>query len=92
MCPTVDIINVVSVTSQAAVNHWLEENDAEIQENLYWRQALDVRTMELSVCYFTIMWTSLSLACADQFPLLAVPDAYLQVQPTGEPGRGSHWL
>ncbi|KAH8905317.1 hypothetical protein BR93DRAFT_882374 [Coniochaeta sp. PMI_546] len=43
-----DIINVVSVTSQAAVNHWLEENDAEIQENLYWRQALDIRTFELS--------------------------------------------
>lgn len=50
-----DIINVVSVTAQATVNHWLEENDAEIQENLYWRQALDVRTMELSVCYNAIL-------------------------------------
>lgn len=49
-----DIINVVSVTSQATVNHWLEENDAEIQESLYWRQGLDIRTMELSVRNNTI--------------------------------------
>ena len=44
-----DIINVVSVTSQAQVKQWYEENDEEIQ-SLYWRQAFDVRTYELSVC------------------------------------------
>lgn len=46
----VDIINVVSVTSQAQVKQWFEENDEEIQHALYWRQAFDVRTYELSVC------------------------------------------
>ena len=45
----VDIINVVSVTSQAQVKQWYEENDEEIQNALYWRQAFDVRTYELSV-------------------------------------------
>jgi len=45
----VDIINVVSVTSQATVKQWYEENDEEIQNALYWRQAFDVRTYELSV-------------------------------------------
>ncbi|KAK4157833.1 hypothetical protein C8A00DRAFT_39842 [Chaetomidium leptoderma] len=43
-----DIINVVSVTSQAQVKQWYEENDEEIQHALYWRQAFDVRTYELS--------------------------------------------
>ncbi|KAG7292653.1 hypothetical protein NEMBOFW57_002689 [Staphylotrichum longicolle] len=43
-----DIINVVSVTSQAQVKQWFEENDEEIQHALYWRQAFDVRTYELS--------------------------------------------
>ena len=45
----VDIINVVSVTSQAVVNQMIEDNDEELQSSLYWRQALDVRTLELSV-------------------------------------------
>jgi len=43
-----DIINVVSVTSPAQVRQWYEENDDEIQQALYWRQAFDVRTYELS--------------------------------------------
>ncbi|KAK3341102.1 hypothetical protein B0T25DRAFT_330612 [Lasiosphaeria hispida] len=43
-----DIINVVSVTSPAVVKQWYEENDDEIQQALYWRQAFDVRTYELS--------------------------------------------
>ncbi|KAK0667372.1 hypothetical protein QBC41DRAFT_139425 [Cercophora samala] len=43
-----DIINVVSVTSQAVVRQWFEENDEEIQNALYWRQAFDVRSYELS--------------------------------------------
>lgn len=31
------------------VNQWYEENDDDVQSALYWRQALDVRTLELSV-------------------------------------------
>lgn len=46
---TVDIINVVSVTQQATVNQVTDENDDQVQSALYWRQALDVRTFELSV-------------------------------------------
>lgn len=33
----------------AHVNHWVEENDEEIQNALYWRQAIDSRNLELSV-------------------------------------------
>ncbi len=49
---TVDIINVVSVTAAAKVDHMIEEDDNKVQEALYWRQAWDVRTHELSVCSF----------------------------------------
>lgn len=45
----VDIINVVSVTQQAIVNQVTDENDDQVQAALYWRQALDIRTLELSV-------------------------------------------
>ena len=48
---TVDIINVKRITAMAHVNHWVEENDEEIQNALYWRQAIDARNLELSVCY-----------------------------------------
>jgi hypothetical protein len=53
----VDIINVVSVTGQANVTHWLEENDEEILNSLYWRQALDTRTLELSVSHRSLFLT-----------------------------------
>lgn len=43
-----DIINVVSVTSQAQVNQMFEENDDDVHHTLYWRQAIDIRTFELS--------------------------------------------
>ncbi|KAI1765299.1 hypothetical protein GGR53DRAFT_465489 [Hypoxylon sp. FL1150] len=43
-----DVINVVSVTSAATVNEWDETNEEEVQTALYWRQAFDVRSMELS--------------------------------------------
>ncbi|KAK5630088.1 hypothetical protein RRF57_005803 [Xylaria bambusicola] len=43
-----DVINVVSVTAQATVNQWDETNEDEVQQALYWRQAFDVRNMELS--------------------------------------------
>lgn len=43
-----DVINVVSVTASATVNQWDETNEEEVQAALYWRQAFDVRSMELS--------------------------------------------
>ncbi|KAL2260131.1 hypothetical protein VTK26DRAFT_5958 [Humicola hyalothermophila] len=61
-----DIINVVSVTSQAQVKQWFEENEEEIQNALYWRQAFDVRTYELS---------SVELVCSCNTP--ANPDKML---------------
>lgn len=47
----VDVINVLSVTTDAKVNHWIESNDDDTQEALYWRQGYDIRTSELSVGY-----------------------------------------
>ncbi|KAI1176195.1 hypothetical protein F4777DRAFT_597816 [Nemania sp. FL0916] len=43
-----DVINVVSVTAKATVHQWDESNEDEIQQALYWRQAFDIRSMELS--------------------------------------------
>ena len=45
---------MLSVTSEAQMAQWHEENDEEIQQlqlkhGLYWRQAFDMRTFELSV-------------------------------------------
>jgi hypothetical protein len=45
----VDVINVVSVTTPAVVNQWIESDDEEIQDALYWRQAFDCRNAQLSV-------------------------------------------
>jgi hypothetical protein len=45
----VDVINVSSVTMPAIVNQWIETNDDEIQDALYWRQAFDCRNSQLSV-------------------------------------------
>lgn len=49
MLPPVDVINVVSVTQPAIVNQWIESDDEEIQDALYWRQAYDCRNSQLSV-------------------------------------------
>lgn len=46
----VDIINVVSVVMGVNVKQWIESNDDDIQESLYWRQAFNCKTSELSVC------------------------------------------
>ncbi|KAI6518244.1 hypothetical protein MCOR16_009095 [Pyricularia oryzae] len=45
----VDVINVVSVTSSAQVNQMIENDTDNNQGALYWRQALNVWTNELSV-------------------------------------------
>lgn len=44
-----DVINVVSVTMPATVNQWIEADDDEIQDALYWRQAFNCRNAQLSV-------------------------------------------
>ncbi|KOS22010.1 hypothetical protein ESCO_002328 [Escovopsis weberi] len=43
-----DIINVFSVAMAADVQQWVESDDDDVQDALFWRQALDCRTMELS--------------------------------------------
>ncbi|OBS16533.1 hypothetical protein FPOA_12852 [Fusarium poae] len=43
-----DIIDVVSVTGPVTVNQWIESDDEEIQDALYWRQAYDCRNSQLS--------------------------------------------
>ncbi|KAM0361934.1 hypothetical protein ACHAPK_011650 [Fusarium culmorum] len=45
-----DIINVVSVTAPATVNQWIESDDDEIEPALYWRQAYNYITSQLSAC------------------------------------------
>ncbi|KAJ6445678.1 ebs-bah-phd domain-containing protein [Purpureocillium lavendulum] len=49
-----DVINVVSVAMRAAVNQWVETDDDQVQESLYWRQAFDCRTSQLSVCHLCL--------------------------------------
>ena len=71
----VDIINVVSVTQQAQVNQMIEDNDDDIQNSLYWRQALDVRTFELSVSTLFDM-----SAWSGSLTLLFTPDDRLGLQ------------
>ncbi|KAF9767716.1 hypothetical protein IL306_015080, partial [Fusarium sp. DS 682] len=43
-----DIIHVSSVTEPVTVNQWIESDDEEIQDALYWRQAYDCRNSQLS--------------------------------------------
>ncbi|KAK8913521.1 hypothetical protein VCV18_011528 [Metarhizium anisopliae] len=45
----VDIINVVSVVRKANVHEFGKPDDDKIQNGLYWRQAFDYLTSELSV-------------------------------------------
>ncbi|KAF4587830.1 ebs-bah-phd domain-containing protein [Ophiocordyceps camponoti-floridani] len=61
-----DVINVVSVATHAPVNQWVESDDEEVQDALYWRQAFDCRTAQLS---------SVDLTCKCKSP--ANPDQTL---------------
>lgn len=45
-----DIINVVSVTAKADVKQWIRDSDG-MENDLYWRQAIDARNLELSVSF-----------------------------------------
>ncbi|EXK79066.1 hypothetical protein FOQG_16305 [Fusarium oxysporum f. sp. raphani 54005] len=74
-----DIINVVSVTGPVTVNQWIESDDEEITDELYWRQAYDCRTLELS---------SVELICKCQTP--ANPDKTLIGCTSSECGKWMH--
>ncbi|EXK26396.1 hypothetical protein FOMG_17010 [Fusarium oxysporum f. sp. melonis 26406] len=74
-----DIINVVSVTGPVTVNQWIESDDEEITDELYWRQAYDCRTSELS---------SVELICKCQTP--ANPDKTLIGCTSSECGKWMH--
>jgi hypothetical protein len=43
-----DVLNVLSFAGKADVEHWLEEDDEDVQQNLYWRQTYDQKTLKLS--------------------------------------------
>ena len=45
-----DIVNIHTVVKSAVVEQWIETKEVEL-EALYWRQAIDYRTSELSVSY-----------------------------------------
>ncbi|KAH7303006.1 hypothetical protein B0I35DRAFT_365619, partial [Stachybotrys elegans] len=62
----VDVINAISVTQPANVNNWIETDDDEVQDALYWRQAFDCRNLQLS---------SVELICKCETP--ANPDKIL---------------
>ncbi|KAF4464434.1 hypothetical protein FALBO_8727 [Fusarium albosuccineum] len=74
-----DVINVVSVTMPATVNQWIESDDEEIQDALYWRQAYDCRNSQLS---------SVDLMCKCQTP--ANPDRTLIGCTSSECGKWMH--
>ncbi|EGU77768.1 hypothetical protein FOPG_19158 [Fusarium oxysporum f. sp. conglutinans race 2 54008] len=74
-----DIINVVSVTGPVTVKQWIESDDEEIQDALYWRQAYDCRNSQLS---------SVELICKCQTP--ANPDKILIGCTRSECGRWMH--
>ncbi|EXM14117.1 Bromo adjacent homology (BAH) domain [Fusarium oxysporum f. sp. vasinfectum] len=74
-----DIINVVSVTGPATVNQWIESDDEEIKDALYWRQAYDCRNPQLS---------SVELVCKCQMP--ANPDKTLIGCTSSECGKWMH--
>ncbi|KAG6036180.1 hypothetical protein E4U19_003563 [Claviceps sp. Clav32 group G5] len=48
-----DVINVVSVAMKATVHHWIESDDDEVQDALYWRQAFNCRTSQVSSVVLT---------------------------------------
>lgn len=78
---------MVSVTSQAQVKQWYEENDEEIQNALYWRQAFDVRTYELSVRN-----PPLSVIRIPPNPCHADGRDGVQLRYPGEPRQDASWV
>ncbi|KAM3549471.1 hypothetical protein ARSEF4850_008833 [Beauveria asiatica] len=73
-----DIINVMSVVQHARVNQWIESDD-ETQDAMYWRQALECQTMQLS---------SIDLVCRCETP--ANPDKTLVGCTNGDCGKWLH--
>ena len=87
-----DVINVVSVTSMAQVNHLNEDKDDDVQSALYWRQALDVRSMELSVSFLPPPLSTRQTSFLDHAMLTSSPSPppvnrnRMRLQPTCESG------
>lgn len=61
---------MLSVTTKAIVNHWVENDDDEIQDALYWRQGFDVNSGQLSVSVRSLRCTLLSflISCSVRDP------------------------
>lgn len=74
-----DIINVVSVVQHAKVNQWIESDEEEIQDAMYWRQAFECQTLQVS---------PIDLLCRCQMP--ANPDKTLVGCTNGDCGKWMH--
>ncbi|KAG5984944.1 hypothetical protein E4U55_002526 [Claviceps digitariae] len=75
-----DVINVVSVAMKATVHQWIESDDDEVQDALYWRQAFNCRTSQVS---------SVELTCKCKTP--ANPDKTLVGCTNSECGNWLHY-
>ncbi|KHN93860.1 ebs-bah-phd domain-containing protein [Metarhizium album ARSEF 1941] len=75
-----DVINVVSVAMKATVHQWIESDDEEVQDALYWRQAFNCRTSQVS---------SVDLTCKCQTP--ANPDKTLIGCTNADCGQWLHY-
>ncbi|KAG6018312.1 hypothetical protein E4U41_003976 [Claviceps citrina] len=75
-----DVINVVSVAMKATVHQWIETDDDEVQDALYWRQAFNCRTSQVS---------SVELTCKCRTP--ANPDKTLVGCTNSECGNWLHY-
>lgn len=47
-----DVMDVTTLAGKAPVKQWLEEDDNDVQDGLYWRQTYDIKTGNLSVSIF----------------------------------------
>lgn len=46
-----DTIDARTVAGHAEVQHWLEDHEEENPTGMFWRQTLNTRTQQLSVCF-----------------------------------------
>lgn len=45
-----EILDAMTVTGRAEVQHWREDDEEEVPSELFWRQTYDCQTHQLSVC------------------------------------------
>ncbi|KJK89000.1 hypothetical protein H633G_07146 [Metarhizium anisopliae BRIP 53284] len=69
-----DVINVISIVTEAQVHQWIESNDDEVRDALYWRQAFNIATLQLSQSWSAIVgprrtqtnfWSAVQVKIAD---------------------------